>query len=269
MQSTDYAELNHFFEQYVQRFKSNNPKTVKNIKVKYDHTTRVKNEIIVLAQSLGLPDEEIRLAGITGLFHDIGRFRQYVEFQTFKDSGSVDHGDLGVQVLQEQGVLGALNEEEQQVICTAVKFHNKKTFPSSLGEKETLFTKLVRDADKIDIYKVVTEHYHSKDNNKSIVLDLPDNDNINPLAFTSIKNQQLVDKHELITVNDFKLLQLSWIFDINFNKSLAIIVERGYLGLIHDSLPQTNEIEEVKEVITSFVNKRLSGEEVCNNKACY
>ncbi len=266
MQSIHYTELNHWFEHYVQRFNSNNPAVGKNIRIKYEHNKRVKHEITGLAQSLQLSDTEIQLAAIIGLLHDVGRFRQYVKYQTFQDAGSVDHGDLGVQVLQEHDVLKSLDKEEQQIICTAVKYHNKKTFPSNLTPKEALYTKLIRDADKIDIYKVVTEHYVSKDNNTSIVLDLPDTDNINPSAFTSIQNQQLVDKHELVTVNDFKLLQISWIFDINFNQSLTMIIERGYLDSIYDSLPQTNEIEEVKKVVTSCINKRLCNQEVCNTR---
>ena len=46
-----------------------------------------------------IPEESIILIG---LLHDIARFEQYTKYKTFRDSISIDHGDLGVEILFEE-----------------------------------------------------------------------------------------------------------------------------------------------------------------------
>jgi len=50
-------------------------------------------------------------------------------------------------------------------------------------------------------------------------------------------------------LNDFKLLQTGWIFDINFKPTFDYIKKRRYLEMIREVLPKSKEIKEIFEVI--------------------
>ena len=51
--------------------------TEEHINYKYHHSYRVRDNMILLAKNLNLPPEDIKLASVIGLLHDIGRFEQY------------------------------------------------------------------------------------------------------------------------------------------------------------------------------------------------
>lgn len=91
----------------------------------------------------------LKSAQLCGLFHDIGRFEQYRKYQTYSDIHSTDHGDLGVSILKEH-----FNSiENYDLILFTTKNHNKLIIEETEDSKKLLFTKIVRDADKLDIMK--------------------------------------------------------------------------------------------------------------------
>jgi len=104
---------------------------------------------------------------------------------------------------------------------------------------------MLRDADKIDIYKVVTEYYTSDEANETIGLDLPDNDHVSESIIENIMNRRTVDHKEMKSLNDFKLLQMAWVYDLNFQFSRNVIAQNGYLDIIYQTLPQTASVEHV------------------------
>jgi len=77
------ADLKKWFTSYVQTFKYKDLELQQNIDLKKDHTRRVCEEIINLGEQLGLNEDELRLAEIIALLHDIGRFEQYARYKTF------------------------------------------------------------------------------------------------------------------------------------------------------------------------------------------
>jgi hypothetical protein len=258
MTKEQYLALKQWFNYYVSSFKSNNETINRNIKVKLEHNKRVSCCIKEIGMSLNLTSDDLLLAEIIGLFHDVGRFEQYTKYRTFSDTDSIDHGDLGVLILKKRCVLKDLNDSEKHIIYTAIANHNKKCIPNGLSQDVLRFAKLVRDADKADIYKVVTDFYKNPDNNNSLVLDLPDYENVNKHAIQSILNGELVEKKNLLTINDFKLLQLSWVFDLNYPKTLEIIIRKNYLNEIYDTLPLNEDIKKAKAYIDAFVENEMA-----------
>jgi len=51
-------------------------------------------------------------------------------------------------------------------------------------------------------------------------------------------NGKLVQMADVKTLNDFKLLQIGWIYDINFPRAFQIVRENEYLEMIRDALPE-------------------------------
>ena len=115
-------DIMKLFNDYAKTFELKN----KNIMRKFHHSYRVMDFSIEIAKSLDLNEEDIRVISIAGLFHDIARFEQWTQFETYIDSKSFDHGDMGYKILKEKFIdkLG-LTENEQETVLKAVKNHNK------------------------------------------------------------------------------------------------------------------------------------------------
>jgi hypothetical protein len=62
------------------------------------------------------------------------------------------------------------------LLLSVILYHNRAELPEDETEGCLFFAKLLRDADKLDIWRVVTDYYHNKNGhqNSSIELDLPD-----------------------------------------------------------------------------------------------
>ncbi len=83
---------------------------------------------------------------------------------------------------------------------------------------------------------------------------MPDTPGFSGKVINDLKYKHIVNNKEGRNLNDFKLLQLGWIFDINFQPSLERIKERKYLELIRDVLPEDEEIEEIFTMIENSIS---------------
>ena len=91
----DLKNAKRLFDEYVANYDKDNPK----VALKIEHTYRVMEASKNVAVSLGLDQDEIDLASLIGLLHDIGRFEQLKRYNCFIDSKTIDHALLGVQIL--------------------------------------------------------------------------------------------------------------------------------------------------------------------------
>ena len=219
----------------------------------------MSKEIVALTQSLNLNNEEVLLAEVIGLFHDIGRFRQYAKYQTFSDSKSQNHAELGVEVLKENNILNDLSTENQKIIYNSILNHSRAEIIPDKNEKVIFFSKLIRDADKLDIWRLITEYYMVKEQkeNKALELELPDKDEISDNVLESIINKQVVMKESMKTLNDFKLLQIAWLFDLNFDYSIKRLHEKKYLDKIFNTLPENHKVNQIKEIVNEYFRNHI------------
>ncbi|MBN2040620.1 MAG: HD domain-containing protein [Spirochaetes bacterium] len=245
-----------WFTDYTDSFSSNDPDIQQNIDLKKDHTLRVCGEILYIGESLGLKDDELNLAEIIALFHDIGRFEQYTRYKTFVDKKSENHAELGISVLNSSGILKNFDSTAVELITKAVKYHNLASLPEDESETCLFYSRLIRDADKIDIWKVVIDYYNRTDTrrNTAIELDLPDSPGFSEEVYSDLANRRIVSINHIKNLNDFKLLQVGWIFDINFQPTFKRIKERGYLDSIKKVLPDSKEINNIFNIIYSMEN---------------
>jgi len=260
----DQHELNdhkRWFADYCRSFYSSDHEDQRNIVLKQEHTTRVCENIVQIARGLSLDEERAALAEVIALYHDIGRFLQYRNFKTFKDSASINHASLGARVLMESNVLRALPRHERDIILRSVTLHNVYSVPSGLDREMLFFLKLVRDADKLDILRVAIEYYGQPEGKRAsaVGLGLPDVPGYSPEVLAALSNKQMVQMSALKTLNDFKLLQLTWIFDLNFASSLRILVSRQYIEGIAAALPRSEEISSALAVLRRYVHEGLGG----------
>ncbi len=254
------TSLKSWFARYCTSFTTPVQEDQRNIAVKEYHTHQVCLNTLQIARDLDLSDRETMLAEAIALFHDIGRFPQYQQYKTFDDSISVNHAVLGAKVLLEKDALQGLAKRERDLIIHAVTLHNVFSLPAELDESTRLFATLVRDADKLDILRVFIEYYEQDEASRAdaVALGLPDEPRYSPKILTSLAKGEMVEKSNLTTLNDFKLLQLSWLYDINFAGSLRTILERGYLDKLVSLLPATDEIRIATDSVRTYVSDRLT-----------
>ena len=228
----------------------------KAIKLKIDHTLRVMNLCEEIARRKKLSSEEIELAKLSGLLHDIARFEQYKRYQTFVDSKSIDHGDLGVKILKDHDFIRKFSKEKKfdSVILKVVKYHNKYLLPKDLTTKERLFCNLVKDADKIDIlYLYAIEE-----------VSLPmDQESFSEEVFNQLKKEQLVDRSILKTKVDRLAISLGFVFDIAFWESMDILREKDYINQEIEVYEQKGiskklreQLEEMRIIIQNYMKRR-------------
>lgn len=260
MQQEQLNRLRHWFDEFANRFLGDDEYVNANLRLKQEHTRRTCQESVFLAGELALDENQTRIAELIALFHDVGRFPQFAHYRTYNDPRSVDHCRLGVEVLQREGVLDVLSSEERQWVVTAVEHHGRKTIGAELKGQTLLHAKLIRDADKLDIFRVVVEAYrHYRDDPGGFVLEieLPDVPEHTPEVLDAVMNGQLIDYGKLRTLTDMKLCQLGWVYDLNFSASLRRLVDRDYLQEIYTALPQTEAMKAVQRTIQEYVGARL------------
>jgi hypothetical protein len=263
MEQIQLKEFKVWFKKYVAGFYGDDDYVNANLKLKEDHTHRTCDEILYLADQLSLSDNQKLIVETIALFHDIGRFEQFKRYRTYNDPRSTNHCILGLEVLKETNVLNEIDKKERDLIEKAIRFHGQKQLPADLDEQCLLFSKLIRDADKLDVYYVVTQYYKQyKDNprNFALELELPDQPRYSPHVVDAILQGRLIDYNSLKTLNDMKLLQLGWVYDVNFNATLRRIKQRQFLEKLLDFLPKTQDIENVKEKIFAYIDFRIRQE---------
>jgi hypothetical protein len=260
MKQEQVARFKRWFAEYTGRFYGDDEHVNAHIQLKQEHSERTCAEIAFLAGQLALDDDQRRIAEVIALFHDVGRFPQFARYRTFNDAASVDHCRLGVEILGHEGVLAALPREERQWVATAVEHHGRKTLPAHLRGQALLFSKLIRDADKLDIYRVVIDKYegYRRDfGRSSLGIDLPDEPRYSPDVLEAILNERLVDSGKLRTLNDMRLCQIGWVYDMNFAAALERLRQRGHLEALFGFLPQTQEIARAREKVLQYLDGGL------------
>ncbi|MGC9355109.1 MAG: HD domain-containing protein [Mariniphaga sp.] len=247
------------FESYVNTFSGLTEEQQKNFAIKKEHSKRVANNSKKLAEMLNLEPEETKLAVIIALFHDIGRFKQLVKYDTFNDTVSEDHAEMAVEILKEKSYLNELSSEEQKIAFTAIGLHNKLELPKKLDEQELMQARILRDADKLDILKVLSDYYTDKSQipNHTLTWELPKATQVSPGVVKDVIGGKLVSKNEVKSEMDVKIMQLSWVYDINFKSSIELIFQNRYLEKIYSSLPKNDTVIEIYRKIKVYAENKL------------
>ena len=229
------------FENYVSLFNPNDAK----IKLKIEHIKRVSELSKEIAKSLNLNEEQIRLAEVIGLFHDIGRFKQVEKYNTFRDRDSENHAVLAIQVLFEENLIEKFKIEEKyyRIINKAVINHNKDKIEPNLSEEEMLFAKIIRDADKLDIYYVL-DNYDFKD---VFWYSNYDCKRIGKYMMSKFINDHKIDFAEIKSSADQIAAFFSFVYDMNFEFSKKYIIDKKYLEKYTEKVTRIFTSEEVKK----------------------
>lgn len=266
------------FAEYVRNYDPSDEK----IKLKIDHTYRVAGLCQRIAESLGLSEPDVDIAWLLGMLHDIGRFEQIRRFGTFNDVQSVDHAEFGADLLFKEGLIRKFaegyyeecelarsgNEEAEQIIKNnehhnkdtgliemAIRQHNKYRVKEDLTERQRMFCDILRDADKVDIFKV------NADIPMEIIYDVTTeelkNGVITKEVLESFYKKETVLKSVRRSAVDNIVGHISLLFELVYKESYRQAKEQGYVYKLLDfksDVPEVNaEFDDMRKYVDEFL----------------
>lgn len=252
----DIRKAKQVLKQYVSNYDSTNDR----IRVKIGHIERVARIAKEIAKSLELEEEDIQLAELIGLLHDIGRFEQVRRYDTFIDQKSVNHGELGVEILFEQGLIREFIKDTQydEIIKKSILNHNRNQDSIQTDKKkELLHSKIIRDADKVDIiYMLSFENKETAWGSNNI-----DKEKISEEIYREFKEEKAICYDQRKTAVDNLVSHFAYVFDFNYDYALQMVKEKEYFKKIYERFDfeekETQEkIEEIYKIVEEFLEKR-------------
>jgi HD superfamily phosphohydrolase YqeK len=247
------------FETYFKSYTNLSDEQKHNFDIKHDHSIRVANLCKMLAQKIAWSEEQQTLAYCAGLFHDIGRFPQLFEFNTFNDRKSVDHARYSVDVLNENQFLSDLPKEQQSDVLEAIFNHNKRFVSGHLSGNGLELARLLCDADKLDILKVITDYYTKPKSapNHTLTWEMPAGSAITPAVAKQLLAGELVNKELVTNQLDIKVMQLSWVFDLNFKPSFQLLMESRFMEKIYGAMPKSDTVIQIYRTIKVYAENKV------------
>lgn len=246
-------------ESYVGSFTGLTENQKRNFEIKKEHSLRVADLSLFLAEKLEFTNEQCHAAYLAGLLHDIGRFQQLIEYNTFNDEKSVDHAELAIKIVEDGFFLDNIDNASRNLVLAAINNHNKYKIQDGLSEPEMAFAKLLRDADKIDILKVLSEYYSKRNTTPNHILtwDLPKGSTVSANVTKEVLSEKLVSKKNVVSELDVKVMQLSWVFDINYRSAIEYLLKNRYLENIYNALPKNDLVFDIYRKIKVFAENRI------------
>lgn len=266
------------FAEYVRNYDPSDEK----IKLKIDHTYRVAGLCQRIAESLGLSEPDVDIAWLLGMLHDIGRFEQIRRFGTFNDAQSVDHAEFGEDLLFKEGLIRKFaegyyeecelaepeNQEDEQIIKNnehhnkdtgllemEIRQHNKYRVKEDLTERQRMFCDILRDADKVDIFKV------NADIPMEIIYDVTTEELKNGIitkeVLESFYKKETVLKSVRRSAVDHIVGHISLLFELVYKESYRQAKEQGYVYKLLDfksDVPEVNaEFDDMRKYVDEFL----------------
>lgn len=248
------TNLRDWFETYTAPYLADS-ETGEIIRLKYEHIKRVAEEAAYISSELKLPEHDHLLGQACALLHDIGRFEQIRRFNTLKDSQSVNHAELSVEIIDELNILKGWPIEERDIIRFAVLNHNRLAIEPGVDGSALSHARLVRDADKLDIYRVFEEVQQAGTDEEvqQVFLHVPEKPVVSQTIIDTIKSGSLANHKDLQVRNDFRLLIMSWVYDFNYEPTFRRVRDKHLFKYFISFLPETEEVAGVVDLLNGLL----------------
>ena len=240
------AEHIRAFTAYARAFYTADPADDQHLDLKITHSRNVLGHACAIARAERVFTEDSGLGAalkLAGLYHDLGRFPQYARYKTFSDPQSVNHAHLSVRELKRTGLLAGEDRRVQRLALAAIVTHNRVALPRTLERDALAVSLAVRDADKLDIMRIMAEHLTADGPpDPVVVLQAEKSPRVSPAILRAVMARRLALYKDLRTTTDFTLLVCAWLYDCNYAWSRREAVASGFLARLVASLPRTPEL---------------------------
>lgn len=256
----DLHKARFAFKEYISSYDNQNDP---GFNLKVVHTYHVVDNAIMISKKLGLSEEDINLAALIAILHDIGRFDELKNLKKFDSVGN-NHAMFASKILFDEGLITKFIDTDKynNIIKKAIENHNKKQIEDGLSEKELLHAKIIRDADKLDNYRVKQEEkienifpgiVKSKEDLESSLIS----DNV----YNSVMKEECVDIKDRKYPLDYWICVLAFTFDLYFKETLLIVKENNYINSVIDRFnykTSKEQMKKIKKVLNDYIEKRLN-----------
>ncbi len=260
---TDRKRAQDIFSAYTDKYDPDNSL----IRHKITHTLRVADNCERIAKSLDMEKDSVDLAWLLGLLHDIGRFEQVRRYGTFVDSVSVDHAEFGADLLFKEGLIKDfpvenMVSEDLRLLETAIRLHNKLNLPKELDERTRCFCDLIRDADKTDIFRVISQLPFEERIGTSKGL-FTEAEEAGDAVMQCVREHRCVPRDLRKTRFDGHISHCCMAFELVYPESIRITMEQGYLDRLlsvydEDGKPLWSEKESAQlNILRKEIEKAL------------
>ena len=233
-----FDELLRLYDAYVDTYRGPDGQLPEMMRLKRQHTAFVVRNATLIADGEGFSPEAREKALAAALLHDTGRYEQLRRYNTFRDSDSVDHAVFSHDIVCEKGWVS------DEAVLNAVLWHNRRDLPDDMEPLTAIAAHTVRDADKLDIFRVLEDRVRNTDWRRdtrafwNLAVSAPPN----PVVVAAVEAEQPVDYQHVQTLADFVLIQVGWIRSgLHFETSRRLCRERGHLAFRRDFLHQLTD----------------------------
>ena len=241
-------------------------KDIPGFRLKTVHTYHVAENARWLAEELSLGEEDVKLAELIGLLHDLGRFEELRKTGMLANE-SFDHGMCGERMLRERGMIRRFiaDESYDEIIFAAVRNHNRFTIEEGLDGRMLLHAKLIRDADKLDNFRVkIEEPIEEIFPNRMFSLPQICASDVSEEVMRAIRGHRCVDVHDRKTPLDYMICILAFVFDFSFAPTRQRVRENSYIPMLLKRVECTDpkgiaQLKEAEEIIAGFLSEESDG----------
>lgn len=224
------ADIRRLYSEYVDGYRIGG-ELPPMMALKLHHTDMVVANAKAIADGEGFDPAIAEVCELAALLHDTGRYEQLRIYNTFRDSESVDHAVFSHDIVCEKGWLDG--HPHRDAILDAVLFHNRRDIPEGLDPLTAAAAHCTRDADKLDIFRVLEDRVANTDwrNDNTAFWNLPAFAKPNPEVLSAIRDGRPVDYQNIRTLADFVLIQVGWLrSELHFGTSRKLASGRGHLA---------------------------------------
>ena len=229
---------------------------------KYEHTSYVVENAEYISRNLGLEKEDLQVAKVAALLHDIGRFRQIEQNQSFReDIFSYDHAMLGAQYLFEQGTIRdfILASDYDEIIRKAILFHSRyEIFRDDFNDKEWLHARILRDADKVDNFRM--KSVEDIPTIADVTKEEIENSKLSEKVFADFMAEKTIYSRDRKTGIDIWVSYVAFLFGLEFLPSFELIKEKDYINRTFDRMEyryEQTKMEQLRRKALAYLEKKL------------
>ena len=256
----DRKTVRERFASYTRNYDPADPK----IALKIAHTYRVADNCERIARSISLSDDEVEFAWLSGMLHDIGRFEQVKRYNTFIDSESVDHAEFGADLLfgKDQLITEYTDDRSiDEMLETVIRQHNKYRIDSSVSGKCLVFCNILRDADKVDILRVIVETPMEEIYNVSE--DELLSSGVSERVMEQVREHHAVKRDLMDSPAEHLIGHIALAFELVYPASWEIVRQQGYLYRMFE-FPSRNEstlkaLKAARDELERFYGEKANG----------
>jgi putative nucleotidyltransferase with HDIG domain len=246
------------FEEFFKSINSDSPDIKARIKDVRTHSLQVVSNSNLLSKMVLQNEEDKGIAEVIALFHDLGRASLIAQGTESPTNIQRNHAALSVKLIQQMNFYTKLSADDQLIILKSIDSHNTYKLAKLDNEQQMLFARLLRDADKLDIYDSSYRYFKEKSGIQPIItFDLISHVDVSEKIIKSIMAGKTALIEDMKTMNDYKLFLISMAFDLNFKYTFRIMSEKQYVQKIYETLPKRDQIIDAYSGIKLFIENKF------------